>query len=280
MRKTPDKFIGGRESEKYFFELSKIIKTTAFFVALAFSSNNANANDNPLWNGTAVKIERPDGGYGQGYVVLDEKTDEIKVYTIKHVIDDVKTHVYITIPNFTDSSEVDVDRFECEYSSWGPKDDDTGCYVTLNNVRAQKIKDEDTVKSVVRKKAPEGLKVGNFVCSPRPDTGRWSAYEIVEIQDDLIVISVSGMDFDDDSLPDEAFGEFCHGRSGGPALLCELKDPELPGQKALFNVYTDKNGFPISVGEIEGGLDNSSHEDREGKMGKGCYDVIVVNRVM
>jgi hypothetical protein len=215
------------------------------------------------WNAGAVIIEN-DHGYGQGYLVSDGQ--DVFVYTIYHVIEHADKTVTVTIPGIVEGAKVEKSRFECE-SPIGDKD--PACYFQVSREVATAIHNEEFPIAAYKRLSNHRLiREGQLVGSPRPDTGKWTIYQITDVNDELITIQAVFRDLDGDGNPESPAGNFCFGRSGGPVVLIE-EGPD--GGLILTN-----DGMPISIGELQNGV-GEKHRDYINPKNE-CFFTIWVNR--
>jgi hypothetical protein len=239
-------------------------------VLLAVGTVHGQSIVGTAWNGGAVVIvvvlSEDEYSVGQGYIAYSpDYPTGLRVYTIYHVIEGGITS-FVTIPTLVQNSEVVMSRYNCEVRLF---DGDTACWFDLVPQTAELILSGQThVLPYVRMSDHPLLHVeGHFIGSPRPDTGLWTVYQPVSYSD--YELNIHG-EIEDGFGTKHVIGNFCRGRSGGPAVLVTLT-----GNVEL--VYDEATGFPISLGELERG-DGPAHSDIVGT-GNVCYQDLVVNRV-
>lgn len=213
-----------------------------------------------IWNAGAITIRNADGSRGQGYLVLED--DTVYVYTIEHVIDFRQRYVWVTIPSIVDEGRVTTDRFECESAR---RDNDNACRFALRPSMSRDIIDgEYDVLPYIRLDDTDFLQDGQVVGSPRIETSAWTMYSVYDYNSRMI--SIEALYYDDDE--DMPMGHFCHGRSGGPLVVMGLDGDDL--------VIVLIDGHPISIGELQEGLDDP-HPDYVDPSNT-CYYEVGVNR--
>ena len=213
---------------------------------------------NEVFKAGAVIIETHSSegmGYGQAYVAVDPcSATGLSIITVEHVVKGAQTS-YVTIPTLSLQSEVTLNRYFC-LDRWG--DLDRTCGFELRAEAAQEIlSGRAGIAPLQRVTNHPELKVGAAIASPRPDTGKWTIYQVTDITSTQIFIEA------------ENAGNFCHGRSGSPAILGSFEN-------GTFSPFLSPEGYPISVGELESG-NGPSHRDYINP-DNWCYLSIIVNR--
>jgi hypothetical protein len=218
-----------------------------------------------IWNAGAAIVETRTS-FGQGYL----ETDGTSVYlrTIYHVIDDVTDYVWVTIPGLVTELPVDIHAFHCENRVF---DHDTGCEFEFAAETSHDIlSGVYPVLPYVRVKTNSQMQKDAFVGSPRPDTGKWTIYQIASWNEADITIDAYWYDLNGDGVPDSPAGNFCHGRSGGPLVLWNVTETDMTPVML--------GDFPVSLGEMEKGDDaDPGHYDYI-NTSNTCFYRLQVNR--
>jgi hypothetical protein len=240
-----------------------------------FSTKPANAQtyqdiEDLAWNAGAgiVEVRTASGtSYGQGYLALDSTApDGVSFYTIGHVIEDA-TNTWVTIDGFTeDRNRVATNRWRCDTRR---SDYDTACRFFVGEEAAEAAASGDYgVMPYIRLYNHAQLEVGQYIGSPRPDTGLWTIYQITsitttEIRIEAVFETINGVR--------QPLGNFCHGRSGAPGALVDYNPRTMEVTMIL------RNGHPISVGELERGTGRRVRDYINNR--NNCYYDVVINRV-
>lgn len=245
------------------------LKALMLIIVFAIIAAGVSASSDSEWNAGAIIIQayKADGSgmQGQGYIAHDEYSESgYSVFTLQHVIEGSDYVLIFIPPRYEDYLSMEIGRFFCIER---PYDDDQTCGVELTNVESDILLDEYDLEPYVRVNDHPELHVGALIASPRPDTGLWTVYEVSVIYEDSIEATALELIHEDGTS--EIVGNFCHSRSGGPAVLVEFGD-------GWVNPFY-RRGAPIVVGEMEAGYDYSAIYDYVDPHNR-CYTHMIINR--
>lgn len=215
------------------------------------------------WSAGAIQIVASGNNVvfeGQAYLAVDPISPSgFSVFTIQHVIAGF-VDVSIHLP-WLKTISTKTNQFFCIRID--PDDRSCGYYM-----EEMYYTDEMPVIPFERIRQPPQLEVGVYVASPRPDTQKWTVYQVTSIDQDSIqaeaVFDITG----GEAVP---FGNFCRGRSGGPAVIGRFEND-------LFEPFISEAGYPIVVGELERGI-GDQHPDYIDPLNV-CYFAVSINRVV
>lgn len=200
-------------------------------------------------NATSVRIAT-DRGNGSGYIAIENS--QLMIFTIYHVIENTNVTL-ILMPGLGD--------FEIPTSDWTcpnlSRDSDSSCFTPLPATFVEMINQGAPIQVVERFSLDDPVSWrGYFVTTPRWDIGDWTLYKI------------NGVTLDGTLSTESVLGNYCHGRSGGPALLLN------PDRTFVLST----SGRPVVIGEIERGL-SDGHYDYAGT-DNVCYSRIGMSLII
>lgn len=204
--------------------------------------------------GTVLILDPDTGTYGQGSLEL-KNDGVIHITTIQHVVSAAMrgdTDLIIAIPGYTDGTRVEADRFDCPELN----DPDGTCSMALVEAASDYFFGSSEYAPFYYQGDTLSLRIGDLVATPRFDTGRWTIGHITEIRDDEIIITTT-------------HGVYCHGRSGGPAVLIRMD-----GGRVSLLTY---RGWPVTIGTVQDGVGRGFPDPVVGT-DNTCYNQVAIDR--